>query len=120
MERMNILVVDDEQLVRWFLERALKRKGHIVNVVSSVSEALEKIGEEQFDLVITDLRMPEANGTTLIEKLCEMPSPPRIIVCSAYITPELDLEYNKKGIITLKKPFKLNELDSAIEKIDEM
>ncbi len=117
---MNILVVDDEQLVRWFLERALKRKGHFVNVVSSVSEALDKIDKETYDLVITDLRMPEANGTTLIEKLCEMPARPKIIVCSAYITPELDQQYNKLGIITLKKPFKLNELDSAIEKIEKM
>ncbi len=115
---MNILVVDDEQLVRWFLERALKRKGHKVNVVSSVSEALERIEKESFDLVITDLRMPEANGTILIEKLCEMSNQPKIIVCSAYITPELDSEYNKRGITTLKKPFKLHELDSAIEKLN--
>ncbi len=114
---MNILVVDDEQLVRWFLERALKRKGHIVTVVSSVSKALDMIDRERFDLVITDLRMPEANGTILIEKLCEMPTPPKIIVCSAYITPELDAEYYKRGIVTLKKPFKLNELDSALERV---
>ncbi|NOX20390.1 MAG: response regulator [Nitrospirae bacterium] len=114
---MNILVVDDEQLVRWFLERALKRKGHDVKVVSSVMEALNLIKNENFDLIITDLRMPEENGSILVDKLCEMTNRPKIMVCSAYITPELDVEYQNRGIITLKKPFKLNELDTALNKL---
>ncbi len=114
---MKVLVVDDEQLVRWFMERALKRKGHDVTVVSSIHEAEALLGNNDYDLVITDLKMPEGNGAILIEKLCEKTNRPDIIVCSAYITPELDREFKYKGIYTLKKPFKLSELEDTLSKV---
>jgi two-component system response regulator AtoC len=55
---MKILVVDDEHLVRWFLERTLSRGGFDVVTASDLAEASVKFDAEAFDLVIVDLRMP--------------------------------------------------------------
>ena len=113
---MKILIVDDEQLVRWFLERALARRGHEIVSVSNGVEAMDALAAADFDLMFTDLRMPEENGTTLIEKVGEITNgrdkkPPRIVVCSAYITSEMIENYQNGGIKVLRKPFKLEELE---------
>jgi len=116
---MKAFVVDDEQLVRWFLERALRRWGYEVTSVSNINDALSAAGREDFDydIVFTDLKMPEGNGAILVNQLCKMSRRPHIVVCSAYITPEMDSDFRSKGVLTLKKPFKLNELEETLRKI---
>lgn len=113
---MKILVVDDEQLVRWFLDRALKKGGHDVITASNVGEAYGKLNSEDIDLLFLDLRMPEGNGTELIRKIDDLTRKPRVIVCSAFITSELEEDFKNKGICILKKPFKLDELNDALKK----
>ncbi len=112
---MRILVVDDEQLVRWFLERALKKWGHEVVTASNVNEALETINGGGFDVLFTDLRMPERSGAELLEKLNEVAGrQPKVVVCSAFITADMARDFKSKGYLTLKKPFKLSELQDAM------
>lgn len=113
---MKVLVVDDEQLVRWFLERALKKWGHDVISVANTEQALEKIGSHDFDALFTDLRMPDGNGTSLIKQVGDLPqSKMKIVVCSAFITSDMANDYSSKGILTLKKPFKLAELEGILK-----
>jgi two-component system nitrogen regulation response regulator GlnG len=113
---MKVLVVDDEQLVRWFLERALKKWGYDVVSVSSPKDALSQMDKTSFDILITDLRMPEGNGTELLEDVRQMTNPPQnIVVCSAFITAEMSKEFKKQGVHTLKKPFKLAELEKTLD-----
>jgi len=116
---MNILIVDDEQLVRWFLERALIRWGHKVISVSSAREAVTALQEEEIDLMFTDLRMPEENGAILVNKLSEIATrkKPEVIICSAYITNEMAESFKKKGIKVLRKPFKLEELEVVLSQL---
>jgi len=112
---MKVLVVDDEQLVRWFLERALKKWGYEVVSVSSPRDALSQMENNSFDILITDLRMPEGNGTELLEDVRQKTDRPQnIVVCSAFITAEMSKEFKKQGIHTLKKPFKLAELEKTL------
>lgn len=113
---MKVLVVDDEQLVRWFLDRALRKSGHQVITASNISEAEEKLKSEDIDILFLDLRMPGGNGTQLIEKMSDRLDTLKIIVCSAFITSELQEEYQNKGIHVLKKPFKLDELNDILVK----
>ncbi|MBI5846714.1 MAG: response regulator [Nitrospirae bacterium] len=113
---MNVLVVDDEQLVRWFLDRALKKSGYDVMTAANITEAAEKLRTEKIDLLFVDLRMPEGGGVELIRQLENAQQRPRIIVCSAFITSELEDEFSAKGICTLKKPFKLDELNNTLKK----
>jgi DNA-binding NtrC family response regulator len=112
---MKVLVVDDEQLVRWFLERALKKWGHDVISVSNARDAISQIDSTRFDIIFTDLRMPEGNGSNLLKKIEDSPNVPQhIVVCSAFITAEMAQEFRKKGFLALKKPFKLAELESTM------
>lgn len=113
---MKILVVDDEELVCWFLDRALRKKGHEVITASNVSDASEKLkSDEDIDILFVDLRMPGKNGAELINNLDRKSRKPKIVVCSAFITPSLEETFKSRGIIILRKPFKLDELDYTIK-----
>ncbi len=112
---MKVLIVDDEQLVRWFLERALKRWGYDVITAASVKEAVKTLKDNNIDILFTDLKMPEENGTVLLEKVSDLTDSLKVVVCSAFITPEMDKEFRQKGIYSLKKPFKLEELENTLK-----
>ena len=112
---MKILVVDDEQLVRWFLDRALKKKGYEVITASNISEAYEKLNREKVDILFADLRMPDGNGRELIENIADLNLKLKVVVCSAFITSELEEEFRNKGICILKKPFTLDELNRVVQ-----
>ena len=112
---MKVLVVDDEQLVRWFLERALTKGNHEVITASNIFEASEKLASGDIDLILLDFRMPEGNGTELIKKMDNSANGPRIIVCSAFVTAEIETELKSNGICILRKPFKLDELNNALK-----
>lgn len=116
---MKILVVDDEQLVRWFLDRALRKSGHEVIAVSNISEASEKLDSENFDVLFMDLRMPKGNGAELIKRVSDRAQKPKIVVCSAFITPAMEEEFKNNGICILRKPFKLDELNNTLKKCSE-
>jgi len=112
---MKVLVVDDEHLVRWFLERALTRAGYEVVTASGIKAALERLEAGTVDIIFVDLRMPEGNGMDLIRRARALSKAPKIVVCSAFVTEELEAEFKDKGICTLKKPFKLEDLYAMLE-----
>ncbi len=112
---MKILVVDDEQLVRWFLDRMLRRSGHEVITAENVQDALAKLSSEKVDVLLTDLRMPGESGAKLIGKADQRGKNPKVIVCSAFVTAELEEELMQKGLCILKKPIMLDELNEAIQ-----
>jgi DNA-binding NtrC family response regulator len=112
---MKILVVDDEQLVRWFLDRALRKNGHEVITAESVEDASAKLSSETIDVLLMDLRMPEENGTELIGKVDKRGKKPKVIVCSAFITVELEEELRQRGVCILRKPLDLDELNDAVQ-----
>lgn len=112
---MKILIVDDEQLVRWFLDRALKKSGHEVITASNISEAYEMLSRETVDVLFMDLRMPEGNGRELVDKIANLTLKPKMVVCSAFITSEMEEEFRNKGMCILKKPFTLDELNNIVE-----
>ncbi len=112
---MKILVVDDEQLVRWFLERSLKKNGHEVITAGNVKDASAILSSESIDVLFIDIRMPGEDGTELIGKVDARGEKPRVIVCSAFVTADREEELRQKGVCIIKKPFMLNELNDAVE-----
>ena len=112
---MKILVVDDEQRIRWFLDRALRKNGHEVVTAENVDDASAKLSSEAIDVLVTDLRMPGKNGKELIGKVDIRGKDPRVIVCSAFIPDELEEELRQKGACILRKPIRLNELNDALQ-----
>jgi DNA-binding NtrC family response regulator len=80
---LNILIVDDDALIRWSLVRFLSQAGHKVAAAAGGLEALSIAEARHFDFVITDLSMPELDGWNLLEKLMGFSNPPRVIVMTA-------------------------------------
>lgn len=110
---VQVLVVDDEEMVRSIFEQLLSLNGHDVDRASSGAEALSMIEETSYDIVFTDFGMPEMTGTTLAQKLHERRPNLPVILLTGYTDPEGAVDEVEA---ILSKPFKLDELETAIQK----
>ena len=99
MARAQILVVDDEPLMREFLEETLVRAGYGVVTASDGTLGLREIKSSPYDLVITDIRMPGMDGLALLEEIRNMQPDTVVIVMTAFIA-GLDLAF-AKGVLWL-------------------
>ena len=88
MASERILIVDDEEGMRRLLGRVLSREGYETTTVASGAEALQHVARERFDLVVTDIKMPEMDGLELLAELKEYEPSLPIIVMTAYGTVE--------------------------------
>ena len=115
----NILVVDDEPKMTSLICGCLEDSGHKVMTTVKPAEALKLLKEHSFDIVITDLSMPEISGMTVLEKALERGGA-EVILMTAYGTVETAVEALKKGATDyLLKPFPLAELKLVVDKIVE-
>lgn len=108
---IKILVVDDEELLREVLSETFELHGAKVDSAESGRAALELVKKNNYDVIITDIRMPDGDGITLLENINKLNKPiPKLFVCSAYN--DLTAEKVKKiGISKVFiKPFDLNDL----------
>jgi len=117
----KILVIDDEAGILRFLEKAMKLWDYSVKVTDDPLVVLDILKEEKdFELVITDLRMPKMDGLELIGKIRPLIPNIAIIVITANATLENAIECLRKGANDyLIKPFELSELKITIEKVME-
>ncbi len=115
---MKILLVEDDELMRDSLEKLLRINKYDVECAQDGQAALKILEEAEFDLMITDLLMPELSGHLLI-KLCreKFPDLP-IIAMTGYLEEigKLDRNDNKPDYF-LQKPFKLDELEKIIKSL---
>jgi CheY-like chemotaxis protein len=68
----NVLIIDDEKLVTKSLQKLLSREGYSVVIATSGTEAIEKFKNSNFDLIVSDVRMPGMDGIETIEKLRQL------------------------------------------------
>ena len=80
----KILIVDDDFLIRWSLTQSLLNEGCEVTAVEDGGKAIDAIGNQSFDFVITDLLMPDADGWMVMEKAQEANPSPRVIVITGH------------------------------------
>ena len=116
----KILLAEDDDSMRDFLAKALKRAGHEVLVCSDGEEGLDAIGEQpaQFDLLLTDIVMPVMGGFRMVETLKEINPNIKVAMMTGYpggSPSDGHFVEDKYRIIT--KPFKPEELRSVISKI---
>jgi DNA-binding NtrC family response regulator len=115
----NILVVDDEPKMTSLICGALEDAGHKVTTTTKPHEALRLIDKHSFDIVITDLSMPEISGMTILEKALQKEGT-EVIMMTAYGTAETAVQAMKKGAADyLLKPFPLDELEILVNKLVE-
>lgn len=69
MMAKNILIIDDEELVVESLDKLLKKEGYGVVLAENHKEALAKVKDMDFDLIVSDIRMPEINGVEIIQEI---------------------------------------------------
>lgn len=111
----RILVVDDEANICRLLERFLGRLGHDVATAGSVPDAVELLVQRQFDLVITDLRLPGPSGIDLLDEVRARAPGTRMILMSAHADVEVAANAIDRGIDQLiVKPFELEDLRTRI------
>ena len=116
----KILVVDDEQSMRDTLRIMLEKEGFDISDAVNGREAIERCTNETFDLVLTDLKMPELDGIEFVEKLTAMSDVP-IIIMTAYATKEEAIRaLNLGATFFIEKPFKKQELMNFINRSIKM
>jgi len=117
MEKKKILVVDDEQNSREGLTKILIKEGYEVVAAESGETALAEAKKQDFDLIITDLRMPEISGIDVLEQIREKKPDIGVIIVTAYGEVNSYLKAMTLGAFEyLNKPIKLDELRRVINK----
>jgi DNA-binding NtrC family response regulator len=113
----RVMVVDDEAILRDALAEALRRAGHEVEAFDSGRPAVERLAGESFDLVITDLKMPGADGMAVLEEARRTSPDVPVLVITAHGTVESAVGAMKKGAYDyVIKPFRLDELELLVER----
>jgi len=116
----KILIVDDEILVRNFLADTLKRKHFEVATAENGQKALTLLKDHTFDLVITDMKMPDLTGIDVLRKVKELSPHTVVIVITAFGSIENAVEAMRLGAFNyLVKPFSPDTIEAIIEKAQE-
>jgi diguanylate cyclase (GGDEF)-like protein len=116
----KILVVDDEEAVCSFLESLLIQAGHQVLTCLSGQEAITKLRKGSFDLVITDLRMPDVDGLSVLRETKELDPFCEVIVITGYASVQSAVEVMKLGAYDyIGKPFNIEHIRVVVDKAME-
>ncbi len=115
----SILVIDDEGLVTTSLKQLLKKAGYNVDIANNAQTAMNKVKENDFDLIISDIRMPKINGVEVVKEIraylrhAGKPSVPEILI-TGYADKEVFEEAQKLKVADyIYKPFNINDLSLA-------
>ncbi len=115
MAKATLLIVDDEELVRWSLRERLTREGHTVVEAGTAAAAVEHASG--VDLVLLDYRLPDGDGLTVLRRIKESSPDTPVILMTAFSTVENAVEAMKHGAYHyLNKPFNLDEVAMTVEK----
>lgn len=113
---LHVLVVDDEESIRSLARRYLSRRGHQVAVASEGEEALHQIGEQMYDVILSDLRMPGLSGDQLLTYLKDRGMSDRLILLTGdAASADVQRLSQKEGIPVLLKPLEPSALGRAVE-----
>jgi len=117
MAKDRILIVDDERDMRELLEIMLRKEGYEPVGIPSAKLALERLKNEDFDLVISDVKMPVMDGVDFLKALREMNPEALVIMITAYASVETAIEAMKAGAHDyFIKPFNIDEVKLTIRK----
>jgi DNA-binding NtrC family response regulator len=116
-DKLKIMVIDDEEIVGKRLKPALEKRGGIIESFVNSKEALARLVEEHFDIVITDIRMDEIDGLEVLDYIKSHSKDTKVIMITGYATVEVAREALAKGAFDfIAKPFKPEDLRIIINK----
>ena len=112
----RILVADDEQSMREFLDIMLKKEGYKVSLASNGEEVLKLIDKDLFDLILLDIRMPRLDGIGVLKKIKTASPETIVIMITAYASADTAIKAMKEGAYDyITKPFKVDEIKLIIK-----
>jgi DNA-binding NtrC family response regulator len=115
--QLSVLLVDDEPIVALRLKPALEKSGYRVEASEDGAQAIARIAQEEFDIVVTDIRMEPLDGLKVLEAALKRSARTKVIIITGYATVELAREAMTKGAFeVIAKPFRPNDLREAIAK----
>ncbi len=117
-QQYTILVVDDEENIRWLYKEELGEEGYSIAVAASGEEALQMVPEIKPDLVIMDIKMPGISGVDTLIKIKEIDKNIPVILCSAYSDYKQDFSTWASDAYVVKAA-SLDELKKAIREVLE-
>jgi two-component system response regulator PilR (NtrC family) len=116
----KILIVEDEKSMREVMKILLEGEGHAVTTASDGLDGLSCIEKDIFDLVITDMKMPKANGFEVLKKIKEISPDTMVIMITAFGNTETAIEAMKLGAYDyISKPFNIDEIRLIVKKAIE-
>ena len=108
---VRLLIVDDEEIMRQFLNEVLKDEGYTIDLAASGKEALKRMNDAEYDIVLTDIVMPELDGLGVVAATKDLSYNPSVIVMTGYASMETAVESMKLGAADyITKPFNIDQI----------
>ena len=116
-KKAKIWVVDDDDSIRWVLDKALSKAGFNTEIFNSADDALEHLGSSLPDVIISDIRMPGSSGLELLQSVSEKhPEIPVIIMTAHSDLDSAVASYDQGAFEYLPKPFDINDATALVER----
>ncbi len=116
---IRILLAEDDQVMREYLTRALERAGYAVSAVDRGTAAIPLLETERFDLLLTDIVMPEMDGIELARRAAEMVPGLRVMFITGFAAVTLKAGREMPNARVLSKPFHLRDLVAEVDRVFE-
>ena len=114
---IRILLAEDDQVMREYLTRALERSGYAVTAVDRGTAAIPLLESEPFDLLLTDIVMPEMDGIELAQRAGEIAADMRVMFITGFAAVTLKAGKAMPNARVLSKPFHLRELVMEVDRL---
>ena len=115
-ETNRILVVDDEKSMREFLDIMLSKEGYQVSLAENGEEACELLEKEEYDLLITDIRMKDLDGIGVLKKAKSVMPDIVVVMISAFATADTAVDAMREGAYDyIPKPFKVSDFKRIVK-----
>ena len=115
----RILLAEDDRVMREYLTRALERAGYAVSAVDRGTDALPLLETERFDLLLTDIVMPEMDGIELAQRAAEIAPDMRVMFITGFAAVTLKAGKQMPQARVLSKPFHLRDLVLEVDRLFE-
>ena len=117
---LNILIIDDDKLIRWSLKEILSQEGHHVDVVSNIDDAFRQVEKNSFHLVFIDLEIEDENCLNMLKELQESHPETQIIILSAQSQNQIESEIAGLSVhAVIEKPFDSGQIRALIKEAQD-
>ncbi|OZA92687.1 response regulator [Altererythrobacter sp. H2] len=113
----RILLAEDDQAMRSYIERALQNAGYEVTAVDRGTEALPLLEAQHFDLLLSDIVMPEMDGIELAQRCAEVSPATKVMFITGFAAVTLKASREQPRAKVLSKPFHLRDLVLEVERV---